>query len=926
MKRELPVAVLALAALANAQTQVPPVISYLSPSSTPAGSQSFAFRVFGSNFRAPAMNCSTPLPQSLILWNGVEQSSTQYSAGDVSSYLTTTIPSTYVAAAGTALVQVRNRSCYPSELTYACVCTNIGDSAAVNFQITQPLTASCNNPPTAVAGQLYTHRLTASGGTGSQYYWMPKSIASGVTLSSNGTISGIFQASDGPTVNFTAEVMDSTEHSVTISCQITVASAPTISAYSPTGATACGPGFALSVAGTGFVSGTLLGIGTAGNYSALSTSYVSVSAITATVPASQIATAGTVNIAAGNPVAGASIAAQYAWSEPRPMVIRQTPRVQSVTPSRATVGAADLQATLAGSNFVSGVTRVLWQAGSVSEALPVTRMSTAEIGVAIPSRLFATAGTARIRVVNVETANPNGEPYSDTCSPPVTFTVEATALQITTSQLPTGRVNVDYRATVAASGGTAPYRFTLTSGSVPGLTLSSADGVLSGRPTQAGSYTLRIQAADSSSTQQTAQRDFTLVIEAATLTITTSQLPAGKVNVDYRASIAASGGTSPYRFTLTSGSVPGLTLSSDGVLSGRPTQAGSYALRIQAADSSSTQQTVQGEFTILVAAADLAIAGPAELASAVVGTPYSVTFTASGGVAPYRWNLESGEVAGLSLSVEGTLSGTPTREGSFTLVVRAADANSLQATRSYSLTVRLPAASATLTAATTANQTSLTLSLGAAYPTDITGLLRLTFAPDAAGLPVSGYVDPALQFASGGRTLSFTVPANSINVTLAQSGAVQLGTVAGTATITLDQLRTASTNSDVPLPNRPSATIVVQRQAPMIVAGSVQISGMTASGFAVELDGYSTPRDLRSATFIFSAASGTQLAGQTSHTVQLSTDSATWFSSTDGRDNGSRFHLRVPFTLSGSSGVVASVSVTLENSVGTSTAVSGGVR
>jgi hypothetical protein len=926
--------------------------------------------------------------------------------------MSTTIPASYVAAAGTAQIRVRNRSCLLNELTYTCTCTTLSESAPATFVITQPLAASCNNPPAARAGQIYTHTLTASGGT-PPYYWMPKNIASQVTLSSNGTISGAFLASEGPVVSFTAEVMDAHEQSVTISCQIVVATAPTISAYSPTEATACGPGFTLSVAGAGFQTGTLVGIGTSGEYSALSTVMLSSTALTAAVLRSHLTTPGTVNIAAGYPLASSSIYSQYIWSEARPLTIRQTPRVQSVSPARAAAGSADLQVTLTGSYFVTGATRVMWQAGTAIEALQVTRWSTAELGVLVPSRLLATAGTARIRVVNVEPANQGGELYSDSCSPPVTFTVEAPALQITTTQLPAGRVNADYRATVAATGGTSPYRFTLVSGSVPGLTLSS-DGVLSGRPTQTGSYTLRIQAADSAATPQTAQRDFTLVIEVAAFQIDTSQLPTGKANVDYRATVTASGGTPPYRFTLVSGSVPGLTLSSDGVLGGRPTQVGSFALRIQATDSATTPQTAQREFTLVVevaplqieatqlpagkgnseyratvtatggtppyrftlvsgsvpgltlstdgvlsgrpaeagsftlriqvtdssstpqtaqrdftlsvAAPDLAVASPAELASAMVGAAYSASFTASGGTPPYRWDLESGEIAGLTLNADGTLSGTPSRDGRFTIVVRVTAANSLQAPRSYTLAVGLPQATATLSAASSAGQTSLTLRLGAAYPVGMAGLLRLTFAPDAAGLPADGYMDPALQFAAGGTTLAFTVPANSATITLPQNGALQLGTVAGTATVTLTQLRASNTNTDVPLASRPSTSVVVPRQAPVIVAGSVQITGMTAGGFAVELDGYTTPRDLRSATFTFTAASGARIEGQAAHTVQLATDSATWFNSTDGRNNGSRFHLRVPFTLSGSSGVVASVSVTLENSVGTSSAVSGGVR
>jgi len=236
-------------------------------------------------------------------------------------------------------------------------------------------------------------------------------------------------------------------------------------------------------------------------------------------------------------------------------------------------------------------------------------------------------------------------------------------------------------------------------------------------------------------------------------------------------------------------------------------------------------------------------------------------------------------------------------------------------TASISLAVPSPPTSPT-------DQPTVALRVESAYPMALEGRLSLSFTPNAAGLPSGGYLDPAVKFAAGGTTLNFTVPANSTTVTLPGNGGVQTGTVAGTVTVTLDQLRLSGTATEVPLASRSSATIAVARTAPVIVAGSVQITSVTGSGFAVEFDAYSTPRDLRTAVFSFGAKSGARLDGAASFTVQLGTDSATWFGGTDGRNNGSRFHLRVPFTLSGSSGVLGSVSVTLENSVGTSAAVS----
>ena len=57
-------------------------------------------------------------------------------------------------------------------------------------------------------------------------------------------------------------------------------------------------------------------------------------------------------------------------------------------------------------------------------------------------------------------------------------------LMITTGSLPNGQVNVPYNATLAASGGTTPYTWSLTSGTLPaGLTLNASTGTISGTPT-----------------------------------------------------------------------------------------------------------------------------------------------------------------------------------------------------------------------------------------------------------------------------------------------------------------------------------------------------------------------------------------------------------------------------------------------------------
>ncbi|MGA9134779.1 MAG: Ig domain-containing protein, partial [Candidatus Sulfotelmatobacter sp.] len=70
-------------------------------------------------------------------------------------------------------------------------------------------------------------------------------------------------------------------------------------------------------------------------------------------------------------------------------------------------------------------------------------------------------------------------------------------LAITSASMPSGRLGVNYSATVNATGGNEPYTWKAISGTLPtGLALDPADGIISGKPTQAGTYTFQIQVTD----------------------------------------------------------------------------------------------------------------------------------------------------------------------------------------------------------------------------------------------------------------------------------------------------------------------------------------------------------------------------------------------------------------------------------------------
>ena len=148
-----------------------------------------------------------------------------------------------------------------------------------------------------------------------------------------------------------------------------------------------------------------------------------------------------------------------------------------------------------------------------------------------------------------------------------------------------GTLGVQYSQSLNATGGVLPYTwsFVVGSGAIPtGLSTTSA-GILSGTPTVAGTFSFTVRVTDSSGTVQTATKSLSLTIVSA-LAILTSSLPPGTAGTAYSTTLSPAGGTLPYIWAVTSGSLPaGLTLnSSTGVISGTPTAPTSSTVTDQA--------------------------------------------------------------------------------------------------------------------------------------------------------------------------------------------------------------------------------------------------------------------------------------------------------------------------------------------------------
>jgi hypothetical protein len=166
-----------------------------------------------------------------------------------------------------------------------------------------------------------------------------------------------------------------------------------------------------------------------------------------------------------------------------------------------------------------------------------------------------------------------------------TFTVTiATAITISTgTPLPAGITGTAYSTTLAASGGTSPYAWALTSGAMPpGLDITGG-GVISGTPLLAGTYVFTITVTDALAA--TVSKAFTLVITGGPLTVTPAALPPGRLGQPYNARLTATGGSGHYAWSLTSGTLPpGLTLNSNGSITGTLLATGQYPFTVQVTD------------------------------------------------------------------------------------------------------------------------------------------------------------------------------------------------------------------------------------------------------------------------------------------------------------------------------------------------------
>ncbi|MCU1257600.1 MAG: cell surface receptor domain protein [Bryobacterales bacterium] len=844
----------------------PPQITSLSPTSVTAGSPAFQLLVNGLNFVSGT--CATPPcpPLSTVNWNGTALATAQVSATQLSA----TVPANLILSPGTELITIFG----PGTVS----------SNAVNFVVTYPVPTITSISPSSAnsGGPAFTLTVAGTGFfSASVVQWNGASLPT--SLVGNFLTAAVPAALISQPGTASVTVLNPGQPSSNFALFTIVAPPilPVISAISPSTTVEGSPAFTLTVNGSGFAALTSV----LWNGQPLATAFVSSAQLTAAVPASLVAKAATAVVQAGNP--------NQAPSNGISFIITPTPiAITSLSPSTAQAGGASFTMTVTGSGFLPGV-GALWNGSPLSS----TYVSATQLTATVPAALIANTGTATIRAANPNGPQSNGLPFTIVLSTLTLTSLSPNTIAAGGPALSLGITGTGFQSGAQVLWNGSPLATTYGSGTqltavVPAnLTAAAGNASVSVANPDAVSNSLTFTiTAPVFSLTTISPNSAAAGDPAVTITATGTGFTSGSV-VQFNGSALPTTFVSATQLTAT---IPANLLATAGTATvtvvnpnAPPSNALTFTIRPRSVP-----------LTITSLSPNSATAGSATLTLTVNGTGFAND-------AAVLWNSTSlvttfVSASQLTVAVPANLLAQP---GSASVSVASGGATS----NTTNFTVALPPApSITLTGPATigpAQQPPITFTLGSAYPLPLTGTVTLTFTPDAL---VPGD-DPAIQFASGGRSLSFNVAANSLTL---PALLVQTGTVAGTVTLTL---KLTAVGVDV---TPPGGTLALQipRQAPVIRSAQLIRS---ASGLEIDITGYATSRDVTQATFHFTTAadSNLQLAD---FTVPLSSTFAAWYASAAAAPYGSQFTYAQPFSIQGNSSAITSVTVTLTNSIGAS--------
>ncbi len=671
-----------------------------------------------------------------------------------------TAPYTYVLAsgslpAGITLASNGTLSGTPTaggSFTFSVTATDNSGGTGPFSATSAPLTLTVVAPtisiapvslPNATVAAAYSQTVTASGGISTYSYAVTAgSLPPGLSLSGSGVLSGTSTAAG--TYNFTLTATDSSTgagpYTGSRAYALTV-NAPTLTLSPASGATLT------ATAGTALGS---MGF-TAANGTAPYSYAITAGALP---PGVSLAPSGGLS---GTPTAAGSFnfsvtATDGSTGNGAPFSVTGSYTL-AVTAPTITLAPASLPTLSVGAafsqTFVASGGQPTYSYAIVAGALPAGLSLNTVSGVLSGTPTHAGAYNFTV------TATDNG---GFTGSQAYTGAVGAGVVLLPAASLANASAGTAYSHTFIASGGTPGYTYAMQSGALPaGLALSTT-GVLSGTPTQAGSFNFTVRATDSSTgtgAPFSASQSYSLTVDAPTISLAPSTLPAATGGVAYSQTVSASGGTGSHTFSVSAGALPpGVALSSAGILSGIPTSSGSYAFTITATDSLGFTGSQAYSFTVNV---PTIVITPATLPAATGSIAYNQALTASGGNGGYTFSLSTGALpAGVTLSSAGVISGTPTATGSYSFTVTATDGFGFSGSQAYTVVVNAPAivfVQTTLPGGQVAAPYSQTLSAGG-------GSGSFTYSVTSGAMP------PGIALSSAGALSGTPIAAGSFSFTV----------------------------------------------------------------------------------------------------------------------------------------------------------------
>jgi len=223
----------------------------------------------------------------------------------------------------------------------------------------------------------------------------------------------------------------------------------------------------------------------------------------------------------------------------------------------------------------------------------------------------------------------------------------------------------------------------------------SANGSITGTPNMTGTFGFTVQVIDVTF-QHVAYSNLSLTIVGAPapLQVTTTFLPTGTNGAFYSQTLHASGGTTPYSWSIPNYSADppaNLILGTNGVLSGTlATAGGPFYFDVAVTDGAASNAFQTLSLYIVNPPLPPLVITNVSLPSGTVGAAYSAQLEATGGEPPYTWSLAIGSASlpsGLSLNSAGRISGTPTTAKVSPFKVQATDANFTTTNKVLSITI-----------------------------------------------------------------------------------------------------------------------------------------------------------------------------------------------------------------------------------------------